>query len=212
METVVILHGLWMPGIETWLLRRRLAAAGFVPELYHYPTVTVGLDENIDAFARFLAGLDAPVVHAVGYSLGGVVCVGAAGRHPDPRPGRIVCLGSPLRGTAAGAALARLPLGAAIVGRSIRDLNARGGLGPWRGEREIACIAGSGGLGLGRVVASLDVPNDGTVGVSETDLPGLAAHAVVPVTHTTMMFDRRVADLTARFLRCGGFDDPPDGD
>ena len=29
MESVVVLHGLWMPGWETKLLRRRLTNAGF---------------------------------------------------------------------------------------------------------------------------------------------------------------------------------------
>src|SRR5690606_22122721 len=56
------------------------------------------------------------VVHLVGHSLGGLVALHATGVRPAPRPGRIVCLGSPLAGSAAARGLCAFPGGAALVG------------------------------------------------------------------------------------------------
>jgi hypothetical protein len=55
------------------------------------------------------------------------------------------------------------------------------------------------------VIGGLVPPHDGTVEVAETQLPGLADHAMLATTHTTMVFDPRVAALTAQFLRTGRF-------
>jgi pimeloyl-ACP methyl ester carboxylesterase len=51
-------------------------------------------------------------------------------------------------------------------------------------------------------------PNDGTVMVSETHVPGLHAHTLVDSTHTRLTLDRPVAHLCDRFLRTGQFDAP----
>ena len=48
-------------------------------------------------------------------------------------------------------------------------------------------------------------PNDGTVAVDETQLPGMAAYAEVDATHTWIMNDERVVGLVVRFLRDGVF-------
>ena len=206
MEKVVIAHGLWMPGLETWQLRSRLRAAGYQPVLFRYPTVTATLSENIERLARFVGAEDGDVIHLVGYSLGGVVAVGAAAAGRLDRPGRIVCLGSPLNGTVAGRALENNVLGAALVGRSIAELNAKAGLQFAPAEKEIGCVAGNGGFGAGRVIADFDGPNDGTVAVNETRLDGITDHVVLPVTHTTMLFDAAVARQAVAFLRGGRFE------
>ena len=46
MNTVVLVHGLWMPGAETLLLRRRLEAAGFPTRQFTYHSVAQDLREN----------------------------------------------------------------------------------------------------------------------------------------------------------------------
>jgi len=204
--TVVVAHGLWMPGIETRLLRNRLHAAGFDSTLYCYPTVNATLSANIERFAGFLAGVDGDEVHVIGFSLGGVLAVATAQQCDWQRPGAIVGLGAPLNGTRSGAALGRLPGGQYLVGRSIAELNERGGLEPWTGERALGCIAGSAGFGVGRLLTDFGEPNDGTVAVAETRLEGLTDHVVLPVTHTTMLFDAGVARQAIAFLRTRSFE------
>lgn len=206
-EPVIVAHGLWMPGFETGLLRRRLRDAGFEPRLFRFASVRETLAGNVERLARFSEEIAGETVHYVGYSLGGVVAVAFLERHaPAARPGRIVCLGSPLNGSAAGARLGRLPGGRRVAGRSIGDLNARRGLPPWRGPGQLGIVAGNLGVGAGRALGALAVPNDGTVAVAETRLEGATDHIVLPVSHTSMMFSRRVAEQAIAFLREGRFD------
>jgi hypothetical protein len=71
---------------------------------------------------------------------------------------------------------------------------------------EAGAIAGSRGLGLGRLVG-LDVPlpNDGVVAVEETEHPQLADHLVMPIAHSAMLVSGAVARQVAAFLAHGRF-------
>jgi pimeloyl-ACP methyl ester carboxylesterase len=219
-ETVIVAHGLWMPTWVTSLLRRRLEAAGFATAAFSYPTVTAGLEENVERLAEFAAALKAPRLHFVGHSLGGVVAVtmlnrkdlgggSSGGRSPGREKlhdvGRVVCLGSPLvacRG--ASVLLAHRPT-RMFAGRCLADVVAAGGVGRWQGPCELGIIAGDLGFGFGRLLGGLPWPNDGTVAVEETRLPGANAHLVLHVTHTALLWSAEVADATVRFLRTGRF-------
>jgi len=60
---------------------------------------------------------------------------------------------------------------------------------------------------LGRVVArGLPTPNDGVVTVAETALAAACDRIVLPVSHSGMLFSRRVARQSGAFLRDGKFD------
>lgn len=206
MESVVVAHGLWMPGWETGVLRRRLAAAGFAPRLFRYRTVSETLRGNAERLARFVANVPGSVVHILGFSLGGVVTLEMFDWNPPERPGRIVCLGSPLCGSASASKLASLPGGRSLVGKSMLDLHDRNGLRSWSGQRELGIVAGDLAVGFGRVLGALQGANDGTVAVDETRLAGAADHLVLPVSHTSMLFARSVADQACYFLRHGRFE------
>lgn len=205
MRAVVVAHGLWLPGLETGLLQRRLRGAGFEPRLFRFQTVSVGLDANVAALEAFVAAIPGGA-HLVGYSLGGVLtaCLGA--RADAPRLGRIVCLGAPLNGSGAGRRLAGTALGRRVLGRSMLDLNARAPLPTWSGTPELGIIAGRLAIGAGRLLGGFGGPNDGTVAVEETRLAGANAHLVLPVSHTTLLFSGAVARRTAAFLARGRFD------
>ncbi len=204
-DPVVVVHGLWMPGWETLLLRRRLEAAGFAPVQFVYPTVGCGLAENTDRLAAFVAQVPGRRIHFVGHSLGGVLVLKLFERAPFERAGRIVCLGSPLVGTRAGRVLDSSPLGRRIVGRSIHDLLECGGCKPWSGATDLGIIAGDLPLGFGQLLGGLEKPHDGTVSVSETRLPGATEHIVLHCTHLSMLWSRAVAEHVVRFLRHGTF-------
>jgi pimeloyl-ACP methyl ester carboxylesterase len=205
MESVVVAHGLWMPGWETAVLRRRLARAGFAPCLFRFPSVGETLGANAERLARFAAKVPGEVVHFVGYSLGGVVTLTMLEAQPPARPGRVVCLGSPLNGSCSGRRLAALPGGARLLGRCMGELHEHGGVPPWTARRDLGIIAGNVAVGFGRLLDALQGPNDGTVAVAETMLEGAAAHLVLPVSHTSMLFSPTVAAQTVHFLRNGQF-------
>lgn len=204
-EAVVVIHGLWLPGSETWLLRRRLAAHGYRPYSFRYRTVADDLERNAGLLARFLAGVPEPTTHLIGYSLGGVVAVHTLRRIDTARIGRLVCLGSPLNGSLSAEALLKLPGGQLLLGQSMLDLVREGGVGPWLEKVELGVIAGDLAFGLGRCLGAHDGPNDGTVAVVETRIDGAAGHIVRHVSHTSMLFSAEVADDAARFLEKGRF-------
>jgi pimeloyl-ACP methyl ester carboxylesterase len=205
-DTVVLVHGLWMTGMESGLLRNRLRDEyGFETRQYSYHTVQVGLEDNVRLLGEFLADVPGDTLHVVGHSLGGLLALHTLVRHPDKRPGRIVCLGSPLRGSSAARAMATLPFGEEILGATIRDAVLNGGMTEYRGTREVGVIAGTLAVGIGVVIDNLPSPNDGTVAVEETKLPGIKDHLEVAVSHTGLLISQVVASQTAFFLRHGQF-------
>ena len=208
-ENVVLVHGLWMTGMESGLLRRRLHEEyGFTAQQYSYRTVQVGLEENVRELHAFLDTIPGNSLHVVGHSLGGLLALHTLLRHPDPRPGRVVCLGSPLRGSSAARALAGLPFGEDILGATMRDAVLSGGLADYSGPRDVGVIAGTLGMGLGAIIENLPSPNDGTVAVVETQLPGIKDHLELSVSHTGLLISPLVASQTAYFLRHGEFARP----
>lgn len=207
--TVVFVHGLWLTGIESTLLRQRLGAElGCDTHYFRYPSVTATMDEILSSLDAFVRGLPAATVHLVGHSLGGIVVHRYLESRPDAPPGRAVVLAAPLQGSRAAQVVARWPIGLAIMGRNIEAEVLPTAARRWESQRELGVIAGDLSLGVGRLLGLGDEPNDGTVLVAETELPGATDRIVVPVSHTGMLFSPEVARFTAAFLRSGRFHEP----
>lgn len=207
---VVCLHGIWMPGAGMIFAKMRLEAdAGFAVDLFNYAPVTETLDEVANRLADFIAGGGEEPAHLVGYSLGGVVALRMLALRPDIAIGRVVCLGSPLCGSRAAFRLSQLDWGDLILGRTIAEGVLDDAAHSWAKDvtktHAIGCLAGNVPLGLGRLIAGFDEPNDGTIAVSETRMPGIADHLVLPVSHKGMLISKDVVDQTAAFLRRGEF-------
>lgn len=206
MDTVILVHGLYMTGVELGFLRRRLRQVhGFRTRIFRYRSVGASLAENAERLQAFVAAREGPRVHLLGHSLGGVVLVQMLQASPPGSAGRVVCLGSPLRGSSLARAYTSVPLGRHLVGRSMVDASADGALPAWRGERELGIIAGSSPVGFGTLIGAVSGPSDGTVSVAETRLPGATDHLVLPVCHFSMLFSPQVADQAACFFREGHF-------
>ena len=71
--------------------------------------------------------------------------------------------------------------------------------------RDVGVIAGTVGIGMGRLVTTFDGDNVGSVAVSETRLDGAKDHICMPVSHKGMLVSSDVADQAAAFLRRGEF-------
>jgi pimeloyl-ACP methyl ester carboxylesterase len=204
---VVFVHGLWLNGAEFTLLRRRLARdRGLQGYRFSYPTVRGSMDDTIRSLAAFVARIDAARIHFVGHSFGGVVLCRYFQQHPCERPGRVVILGSPLNGsrsarTVARHALLRRMIGPLVNAELVNDCDPRA----WACQNELGIIAGTTPMGLGRLFANFDEDCDGTVGVSETKLPGHKAHLALPVSHMGMLVDATVARHVGAFLDDGRF-------
>ncbi len=205
-QAAVLVHGIWMTGLEMAPLAWRLRRCGFIPRTFHYPSVRRAPRENAARLDAFLATLPEPVIHLVGHSLGGIVVAHLFDAFPDQKPGRVVMLGAPLRGSAVAARLARTPWGRAILGRSVEQ-GLLGGAPRWHGARDLGLIAGTRSLGVGTLVAlgRLPRPNDGTVELAATRCDGAREHLVVRHSHFGMLYARDVAAAVCDFLHHGRF-------
>ncbi|HSM10205.1 MAG TPA: alpha/beta hydrolase, partial [Lysobacter sp.] len=179
---VVLVHGLWMPGLSMRWLSGQLTMAGFEPEQFTYPTVAGGPEAALPRLAETLRRAPA---HVLAHSLGGLVTLSALQREPDLPVARVVCLGSPLCGSAAATGLAKRSLTAAALGRSADLL--RKGCQAWRGRAEVGVSAGRVPLGLGQFFGGIRGDSDGTVAVAETRLSGLTDHVVVAASHSGLL-------------------------
>lgn len=201
--TVVLVHGVLMPGGELRLLARRLRQRGFNPVIFRYPSRRRDLRRNAEALARFAGTRKGTVVHFVGHSLGGLVILQALRQAGLPR-GRVVLLGTPVQGSRVAQRLSRFGPGRWLLGKSTE-----GGLlqaaPAWIYERDIGIIAGTLPVGIGRVFSDLPGAHDGTVTVAETGLAGATDRIVVPVTHTGLVVSRAVARQVCAFLQHGHF-------
>jgi pimeloyl-ACP methyl ester carboxylesterase len=105
---VILIHGLWTgPWAMVWLARR-MKAAGMRPYRFGYPSVRRSLNANAAALADFARTIDAPELHWLGHSLGGMLILRTLQRGDFPS-GRVVMPGAPChRPTHAGAQRARL--------------------------------------------------------------------------------------------------------
>lgn len=200
---LLLLHGIWMRSPSLWWLERRLRAAGFDTARFDYASVFGAPSRTVDALRARLRAAGGGPVHLVGHSLGGLVAIAACREAGDLPPGRILCLGSPLAGSAAARAVDRWPGLRALAG-GWREVLLRGA-GALPPGREVGVIAGTRSLGLGALMARLPRPHDGTVALAETQVEGIADHLAVDASHTGMLLDPAVATAAARFLREGRF-------
>lgn len=205
-EHVILLHGLWMRGFALSMLHHRLMEAGFRVHRFDYLSVAASEQRILDRLHARMAGLadEADKVHLVGHSLGGLLALRACGELAALPQGRIVCLGSPLLGSAAARAFAGWGRGGEFLLGHNRQLLEQG-FERWDGARQVGMIAGRTPVGLGAVLGHFEGEHDGTVAVEETRLPGLADHCVVESNHTSLLFSPDVARLIAGFLHEGHF-------
>ena len=204
METIILIHGLWMHGIALLPQQRWLRKRGFAVRRFSYPSMRQGMQQNARALSQFVASTGNGKVHLVGHSLGGLVALTMLAQYRDPRIGRVVLMGAPCMGSHCASVMLRTPSLAAIVGRSLKEWLALPR--PQFPEPvEIGVLSGSRSLGLGRLIPGLPRPNDGAVAVVETRLPEASDFITLPVSHSEMLVSRVCADQVAAFLGSGSF-------
>jgi len=203
---VVFVHGLWLSGLEAFVLRRRVAAAlGCAERNFRHRSMSATLADSAAALGAYLRAMDADPLHLIGHSMGGLVILKLFEGAPALPAGRIVLLGTPIQGSSAALGLARLPGGKWLLGRGMAEAMAPAMPRRWRAARDIGIIAGDSPYGLGRLVARFDGPNDGVVSVEETRLAGATDRIVLSDQHAGLLYSREAARQTAAFLAHGRF-------
>jgi triacylglycerol lipase len=215
-DLVLLLHGLGRTAGMFWRMAPALAAAGFVPAAFRYPSLSLGVEGAAALFRRHLAerAREGRRVHCVGFSMGALVARGALADPPAGLAvGRLVMVAPPNRG----AGVLGLPryggLARRLAGPAVDDMREGAPALDRLGQpaAEIGIIAGTGRFFPLNPSAYLNAlrrhaaPHDGTVEVENTKLAGMADFVALPVNHTVMCQDRRVIAETVAFLKTGRF-------
>lgn len=205
MKDVVLVHGLWVPGVVMSPLGARLAQAGFRCHRFSYFGRARPLEAHAERLARFARSIGPQPMHFLGHSMGGRVVMEALEGDRSLPAGRVLLLGTPARGCMAGRRLAHHAAGRWFLGESEElwresDRHAR-----WTRPEPLGVIAGTLPLGLGRVLGRLPGVNDGVVRLEETEVEGMAVRAVMRIGHSAMLVSSRVAAQAAAFLNTGTF-------
>ena len=205
--TVVLVHGAIVRGWEMGLLRRRLRGVGYQVRQFRYRSMLKGLDENARRLRVFLGQTDGDTLHVIGHSMGGVLIRQVFEQDPDPRPGRLIAIGSPLVDCWVGRRFEQIHpwLGRLLIGRTVADAIARPSDPIWRGARDFGVLAGTFAIGVGTIFPSHPRPSDGVILLEETRLQGLRDHVTFRLNHFGMLFSRRCTAEIARFLATGAF-------
>ena len=191
---VVLVHGFLVGPLSCVWLARRLRRSGFQPHTFAYSTREETLSEAAERLLAYARTLQVNELHWVGHSLGGLVILAMLEAAREQRgelpPGRVVLLGSPVRGASAADGLAKHPLGSWLLGRARGSLSQSFQAAP--PGRPTTVIRGTHSLGMGRWFEALPTPNDGTVAVAETTLDG-AQCVELPTTHAGLLLSPTVA-------------------
>jgi pimeloyl-ACP methyl ester carboxylesterase len=173
--------------------------------VFRYASVRAPPAHIIAALRDTIAAIEAPRVHLLGHSLGGLMILRCLERYPMAQPGRVVFLGTPVAGSRAARRLGQSRLGRWLLGAASAEELLVERAQRWQLGRELGIIAGTMPLGFGRLLLKFDEDNDGTVAVSETRLAGAAGFLPLPVTHSGMLWSANVARETGSFLEYGSF-------
>lgn len=202
---LVYVHGLWVSGREAFLIRKRMADRGYAWHTFEYASTLQDMAAIAEALAGFVEDLGAKQVHLVGHSLGGLVILRSLAAHPGLPPGRVVLLGTPCMASRAAHTVGRFRFGRQMLGQAAAEELMHEHDRRWDGQRELGIIAGTRSISVSRLLVQFEEDNDGTVAVSETQLPGATAHLRLPVSHSSMLLSARVARETGSFLEHGRF-------
>lgn len=203
MSDIVLVHGLWNRGWMMARMAKRLQASGHHVRIFSYPTRADNLNGHADQLHYFVRAGETAGCHLVGHSMGGLVILNMLSRYDDLPPGRVVLMGTPVKGSNVVKRMQGLPGHGFIFGKARDNLLKGFQFSP--AGRETGMIRGTREFGFGQIAGKQTEPNDGSVCVSETELEGLRDTVDLKVSHSEMLISAEVTEQVDQFLLHGKF-------
>ena len=211
---VLLIHGILMNPLEMRYLGGQLEKQGFNVHYVYYQSVLKSPAENATIIHQKIQQLDLPDLHLVGHSLGGVLLmhlfdqIARKVEIDDLPKGRVVMLGSPVKGSWIAQKMSEWPIVSPVLAKSMSKGLSGVDIPEWQTSRDWGMIAGTKNQGLGVLTGGLPSQSDGTVLLEETIHPKQKEHITVNKSHTALLFSKKVAELTSQFLITGSFNKP----
>jgi pimeloyl-ACP methyl ester carboxylesterase len=195
-QKVVVLHGLYMSGLVMRPLCRRLHKQGYQTLNLTYNTLSPDLDTICTRIDQFI---DNEPTAFVCHSMGGLIARRYLERNSKQSHwvDSVITLGTPHKGS--------------HLAREIHDSRFKGMLKNsieylladnhhWPFKARLYSIAGDLPVGL-MPLLSRDSISDGTVLIDETRVTGMTEHKVFPLSHTSLIYSRRVLNYIVETLQ-----------
>ena len=186
------------------VLSRRLIGHGFRTDTFSYDFLNKSPEENAQDLYRHIGETGARRVNLVGHSLGGIVILHLLNQFPDAAVGKVVMIGSPVKGSYVAGRVSQSAVLRPLLGRSAQK-GLLGGAPALTADIPCGIITGSGRMGIAAVLYPPGDDSDGVVRNSETVLEKATDRISVPRSHTGMIFSGTCADYVANFLNFGRF-------
>ena len=207
---VLLVHGLFMRAAMLQPMAAQLRRRGYQCLALTYPTRKQTLHDSVaQHLPQIQAFADGDPLYAVGHSLGGLYLRHLHQQWPQGLArGCVVTLGTPHLGSKVGRYFHEHPWRRRILGHCWEQ-GLDGDAPAWDAAIPLLSIAGTKAVGVGRAfgIFAADEPNDGTVAVSETELPQTAALYQLPTSHSALQFDCRAVALADRWFRAEALSD-----
>ncbi|CCQ11028.1 Cob(I)alamin adenosyltransferase [Pseudoalteromonas luteoviolacea B = ATCC 29581] len=194
-KRVVVLHGLYMSGFVMQPLCRRLKKAGF--EILNLSYNTLHPDRK-KIFAQIDAFIGSSPAALVCHSMGGLIARAYLQNrsHSSEHVSKVITLGTPHKGSAFAKHMQEKGFDM-LLKNSVDFLLSTNQDWPFRAK--LYSVAGDIPLGL-MPILKRGSQSDGSVLVDETKLTGMAEHKVFHLSHTSMIYSRRVMDYVENIL------------
>lgn len=210
-ELVVLAHGLGRSDWAMWRFAERLENAGYKVCRLDYDTLGESVSSVLAQTSKQIDAciVNAPKVHFVGHSLGGLITRAYLQNNRDKitqeRLGEVVLMGTPNKGSEladhfndswlmeiAGGVTQAMMTGENSLGNNLDEL-----------ELSFGVIAGTESSSLTN--DKFTGPNDGLVSVESTKLKNMRDFITIKVNHAQMRYNADVAAQTIHFLQQGAF-------
>ncbi|GAA0795734.1 alpha/beta hydrolase [Marinobacterium sediminicola] len=194
-KKVVVLHGLYMSGLVMYPLCRRLEKQGYATLNLSYNTLSPDMNAICDRIDGFVAGEPTAFVC---HSMGGLIARRYLehGSEQSRWVDTVITLGTPHKGSSLAKEINASKL-KGMLKDSIEYLLADNQ--HWPFPARLYSIAGDLPVGL-MPFLSPESESDGTVLIDETRVTGMTEHKVFPLSHTSLIYSRRVLAYILKVL------------